>query len=296
MRRRIAVTVCAALVAAMLGACGGSTGASGGQAEAAAETEAEQTQEETAEAEAPAEETQAAEAETPAEETQAADTQAAADDVAQDLSAGTNSFGNGTILGGAITPSEAEENADYEKIDAADPQAALGSAPEIEGLEPIEGAEGNPLAGMVSVGGEVQEYSAFYMGENQGIMGFVVTFGNISDILTNYAEVYDFDKSAGYTREDMLRVDVDSIYPGFTSMSCTDYRIVDAGGVYRLMLLVMDLDDPDNVKEAMDNGIFTSSTYYYPQVLSASGLNSSLRSSGMYEMTDEEIQMMHLIE
>ena len=142
MRRRIAVTVCAALVAAMLGACGGSTGASGGQAEAAAETEAEQTQEETAEAEAPAEETQAAEAETPAEETQAADTQAAADDVAQDLSAGTNSFGNGTILGGAITPSEAEENADYEKIDAADPQAALGSAPEIEGLEPIEGAEG----------------------------------------------------------------------------------------------------------------------------------------------------------
>ena len=46
----------------------------------------------------------------------------------------------------------------------------------------------------------------------------------------------------------------------FTSMSCTDYTIVDAGSVYRLMLIWAELDNPDHVKETIDNGVFTSSS------------------------------------
>ena len=126
-------------------------------------------------------------------------------------------------------------------------------------------------------------------------MGFVVVFENSSGVLTNYAEIYDFEKEAGYTKDDMLSFDVEKVYPGINSMSCADWTIVDAGSVFRLMMVFTELDNPDHVKECMDNGIFTGSGYHYPQVLGASGLKNDLSSRGFYKLTDDEIAKLHLI-
>ena len=298
MRRKIAVMVCAALMTAMLGACGGSTSASGGQADAPAETATEEAAPEAAAEEAAPAAEAAPEAEAGTEETAPAADAAAAetDDTVAELDAGSNSFASGTLFGGAITPSEAAEDADSEKLDGVDAQGALGSAPAIESIEGLNGEEASSINGKVSLQGKTQEYSAFFMGKNNGIMGFAVIFADSKDVLTNYAEVYDFDKAAGYTREDMLGLDINQVYPGFTSMSCTDYTIVDAGSVYRLMLVFLELDNPDHVKECMDNGIFTGSGYHYPQLLSASALKRSFASNGCYQLTDDEIAKLHLIE
>lgn len=297
MRRKIAVMVCAALMTAMLGACGGSTGAS--SAQAPAETAAEEAAPEAEAAEEAAPEAQAApEAEAAAEEAAPeADAAAAeAEDTVAELDAGSSTFASGTALNGAITPSEAAEGADSEKLDGVDAQGALGSAPAIESIEGLDGAEATSINGKISIQGKTQEYSAFFLGKNNGIMGFAIVFADSRDVLTNYAEVYDFDKSAGYTRQDMQSFDIEQVYPGFNSMSCSDYTIVDAGSVFRLMILFTELDNPDHVKECMDNNVFTGSGYHYPQLLSASALKKSFTSGGCYQLTDEEIAKLHLIE
>ena len=227
----------------------------------------------------------------------AADAAAAeAEDTVAELDAGSSTFASGTMFNSAITPSEASEDADTEKLDGVDAAGALGSAPEIESITGLDGEEAASLNGKVSIQGKTQEYSAFFLGKNNGMMGFAIVFADSRDVLTNYAEVYDFDKSAGYTRQDMMSFDIEQAYPGFSSMSCADYTIVDAGSVYRLMILFAELDNPDHVKECMDNGVFTGSGYHYPQLLSASALKNSFTSGGCYQLTDDEIAKLHLIE
>ena len=246
MRSKLAVIVCAALMTAMLGACGGSTAASGGQAEAAPEA-ATTAEEEVLEPEAaPGAATTAEEAllETGAEETVA------------ELNAGAGSFSSGTMFEGAITPSEAADNSNLAKLSGVDGQGALGAAPAVESLEGLDGEKATSINGKISLQGKTQEYTAFFIGQNNGIMGFSIIFADSKDVLTNYAEVYDFDKSAGYTRQDMVSFDIEQVYPGFNSMSCSDYTIVDAGSVFRLMILFTELDNPDHVKECMDNNVF----------------------------------------
>ena len=122
-----------------------------------------------------------------------------------------------------------------------------------------------------------------------------IIFENSSGVLTNYAEIYDFEKEAGYTQDDMLSFDIEKAYPGISSMSCADWSIVDAGSVFRLMVVLTELDNPDHVKECMDKGFFTGSGYHYPQVLGASGLKNDLAAKGFYQLTDEEIDKLHLI-
>ena len=62
------------------------------------------------------------------------------------------------------------------------------------------------------------------------------------------------------------------------------------------MLIWAELDNPDHVKETIDNGVFTSSNYHYPQLLAASGLKNSFIAEGCYQLTDDEIAKLHLIE
>ena len=303
MRSKLAVIVCAALMTAMLGACGGSTAASSGQAEAAPEA-ATTAEEEVLEPEAAPEAATTAEEEVlepeaaPGATTTAEEAllETGAEETVAELNAGAGSFSSGTMFEGAITPSEATDNSNLAKLSGVDGQGALGAAPAVESLEGLDGEKATSINGKISLQGKTQEYTAFFIGQNNGIMGFSIIFADSKDVLTNYAEVYDFDKSAGYTRQDMLNLDVDQVYPGFTSMSCTDYTIVDAGSVYRLMLIWAELDNPDHVKETIDNGVFTSSNYHYPQLLAASGLKNSFIAEGCYQLTDDEIAKLHLIE
>ena len=305
MRRRLAVMICAALMTAMLGACGGSTGASSSEAQAPAETATEEAapeadaaaQEAAPEADAAKEEAAPAADAAAQEAAPEADAAAQADGTVAEAGAGTGTgaFASGTLFAGAITPSEKTEDSDVEKLDGVDAQGALGSAPAIETIEGLNGEEPASLNGKISLQGKTQEYSAYFLGKNNGVMGFAVVFESAGDTLTNYAEIYDFEKSAGYTKDDMLAFDITKAYPGINSMSCTDWTIVDAGSVFRLMVVFAQLDNPDHVKECMDNGVFTSPNYQYPQLLSASALKSSFTSDGCYQLTDEEIDKLHLV-
>ena len=303
MRRKLAVIVCAALMTAMLGACGGSTAASSGQAEAAPEA-ATTAEEEVLEPEAAPEAATTAEEEVlepeaaPGAATTAEEAllETGAEETVAELNAAAGSFSSGTMFEGAITPSEATDNSNLAKLSGVDGQGALGAAPAVESLEGLDGEKATAINGKISLQGKTQEYTAFFLGQNNGIMGFSIIFADSKDVLTNYAEVYDFDKSAGYTRQDMLDLDVDQVHPGFTSMSCTDYTIVDAGSVYRLMFIWAELDNPDHVKEIIDSGLITSSNYHYPQLLAASGLKNSFIAEGCYQLTDDEIAKLHLIE
>lgn len=294
MKRKLAVIVCTALMTAMLGACGGSTSASGGQADAPAETAAEEAAPDAAAEEAAPAADAAPEAEAVTEETTPA-AEAEAGDTVAEIVGSSSTFANGTKFSGVITPSEAADDADMEKIGGVGDQGALGSAPEIESIEGLKGDESSSINGSISLQGRTQEYSAFYLGTDSGIMGFSVLFADYDDTLTNYAEIYDFYKDAGYTRQDMLSLDVNQIYPGFTSMSCSDYEILDCGSFYRLLLGFAELDNPDNVWECMNYGIFIASDYHYPQVIPASTLKSGFASSGFYQMSDSEINAYQLV-
>jgi hypothetical protein len=196
---------------------------------------------------------------------------------------------------GVITPSGESSNPDVEKLDGISAQEALGSAPAIETIQGLNGEEPASLNGKIFLQNQSQEYTAYCLGESKGVMGFVIVFENSSGVLTNYAEIYDFEKDAGYTKDDMLAFDIEKAYPGISSMSCSDWSIVDAGSVFRLMVVFAELDNPDHVKECMDNGVFTSPNYQYPQLLSASALKSSFTSDGCYQLTDEEIDKLHLV-
>ena len=181
MKRKLAIIVCTALMTAMLGACGGSTSASSGPADAPAETAAEEAAPEAAEEATPAADA-APEAEAVTEETTPAAEAEAGDTIAEVVGA-SSSFANGTRFSGVINPSEAAEDADMEKIGGVGDQGALGSAPEIESIEGLKGEESSSINGSISLQGRTQEYSAFYLGTDSGIMGFSVLFAVKTDIL-----------------------------------------------------------------------------------------------------------------
>lgn len=310
MRRKAAVMICAALMTAMLGACGGSTGASSSQAEAPAETAAEEAapaadaaKEEAAPAADAAKEEATPEADAAKEEA-APEADAAAQEAAPEADASaaevnssesTGSFASGSMFEGVIAPSGETGNSDVEKLDGVGAQEALGSAPAVETLEGLNGEEASSLNGKISLQGQNQEYNGYCLGENNGIIGFAIIFENTSGVLTNYAEIYDFKKDAGYTKDDMLSFDIEKAYPGISSMSCSDWQIVDVGYSYRLMIALKELDNPDHVQECIEKGFFTAPNYHYPQVLGASGLKKDIESKGYYKMTDDEIDKLHLV-
>ncbi|MBQ8052406.1 MAG: hypothetical protein IJ198_01170 [Lachnospiraceae bacterium] len=317
MRRKIAVMVCAALMTAMLGACGGSTAASSSQAEAPAETAAEEAapaadaakeeaapEADAAKQEAAPEADAAAQEAAPEADAAAQEAAPEADAAAQEADASaaevnatesTGSFASGSMFEGVITPSGETGNSDVEKLDGVGAQEALGSAPAVETLEGLSGEEASSLNGKISLQGQNQEYNGYCLGENNGIIGFAIIFENTSGVLTNYAEIYDFKKDAGYTKDDMLSFDIEKAYPGISSMSCSDWQIVDVGYSFRLMIVLKELDNPDHVQECIEKGFFTAPNYHYPQVLGASGLKKDIESKGFYKMTDDEIDKLHLV-
>ena len=299
MRRKVAVMICAALIASMLGACGGSSGTSSGQAQAPAEEAAEETEEaaapeaeaaeETAEAEAAPE----ADAETPAEDVVDAEAPAESTDAAEattaDVATGELTAGNGAALG-VISPSIQSETTEFAAVaDMDDPQQALGAAPDVESIEGLEGADGAALNAIVNVNGTRQELTSFYVNEADGIMAVANVIGNSSGVLTNFIEIYDFYKSAGFTRDDMVNININDIYPNFTSMSCAMYQIYDCGSIFRMYVGVTGLDDPDNVKEVIENGYLTANGYRYPQLISAESSINYCRNQGYYELSDSDI-------
>ena len=90
-------------------------------------------------------------------------------------------------------------------------------------------------------GDEYTEYTTVYYGDKKRILS----------ALTLETQ---FDKSAGYTKEMLDEMDIDEIYPGFSSMSCSREIVTENEDTVSLILVFRDLDELKNSQEMVDYG------------------------------------------
>lgn len=79
-----------------------------------------------------------------------------------------------------------------------------------------------------------------------------IYYGDKTNILKALTVETQFDKSRGYTKEMMEEQDIDSIFPGFSSMSCAKEIILEDDDTVDVILLFTNLDELKNAQEMVD--------------------------------------------
>ncbi|MBQ6470203.1 MAG: hypothetical protein IJJ50_09165 [Lachnospiraceae bacterium] len=84
-----------------------------------------------------------------------------------------------------------------------------------------------------------------------------VFFGNDTKTLKALFIETRFDKSAGYTKEDLEALDIDTVYEGFSGFAFADYKIEESEEALNYVVRFRKLDDVENCKKLHEAGLLT---------------------------------------
>ena len=282
MKRKLAFLCCATVLAAMISACGGSSASSSSEAQSKEEPAAQETA-----TEAVVEEDEAEAVDAVEESADAAATEASAETAAE---AAAEAAASEDIL---------EATIDYVQKSQAISEIDFASLPELDEskkLDVTEVSEDNPEdKGIVFANGEMYEYAAFLCSESAYTSGYeIVYYDHSSKILKMLLEMVRFDKASGITKNDIRNIDIETIYPGFYSMSCTRAQLYENPDSYDMVVAFTDLDKAANLDEAVREGAISIPGYFYGCKVNALTTVDSFRQTGAKELSDYELTKLNI--
>lgn len=80
----------------------------------------------------------------------------------------------------------------------------------------------------------------------------IVYFGSSSGKLVALNTVTKFKKEYGYTKESLETINVDEVFPEFSSLEFADYKVVDRENFVDFIVRFNDLDDMEHVRRLAD--------------------------------------------
>ncbi len=100
------------------------------------------------------------------------------------------------------------------------------------------------------------KHEVFHTAEDEDFDEYtIVYYGSSSGKMTGLSLVTKFKKSLGYTKENLMTLDVDEVYPGFSTLDFADYSVEDNGDYVDFIIRFKDLDDMDNMRRMDDIGL-----------------------------------------
>ena len=121
----------------------------------------------------------------------------------------------------------------------------------------------------------------------------ILYYGSTSNIISSWHFEIHYNPSSGVTPEGLNNIDIDTIFPGFSSLDFASAQAKQQGDVVCWLVRLTKLDDPDNVKAAMDCGIISISNYEDGMLIGADMTKDAMIKNGAVEVKSSDLDKIH---